>query len=41
LAKGLGRNSTQVSKMIMIVFAGIAEFERDLIRERSSSGKPH
>ena len=26
-------------KMIMTVFAGIAEFERDLIRERTSSGR--
>jgi DNA invertase Pin-like site-specific DNA recombinase len=25
--------------MIMIVFAGIAEFERDLIRERTSVGR--
>ncbi|KTD16842.1 transposase (resolvase, DNA invertase) [Legionella jordanis] len=25
--------------MIMMVFAGIAEFERDLIRERTSAGR--
>lgn len=26
-------------KMIMTVFAGIAEFERDLIRERTTAGR--
>jgi DNA invertase Pin-like site-specific DNA recombinase len=26
--------------MIMTVFAGIAEFERDLIRERTTAGRP-
>jgi DNA invertase Pin-like site-specific DNA recombinase len=26
-------------KLIMTVFAGIAEFERDLIRERTSAGR--
>ena len=26
-------------KMIMIIFAGIAEFERDLIRERTGTGR--
>jgi DNA invertase Pin-like site-specific DNA recombinase len=25
--------------MIMTIFAGIAEFERDLIRERTSAGR--
>jgi DNA invertase Pin-like site-specific DNA recombinase len=26
-------------KMIMTIFAGIAEFERDLIRERTGAGR--
>jgi DNA invertase Pin-like site-specific DNA recombinase len=30
---------TQAGKMIMTVFAGLAEFERDLIRERTSAGR--
>lgn len=30
--------TTQAGKMIMTVFAGIAEFERDLIRERTGAG---
>ena len=31
--------TTHAGKMIMTVFAGIAEFERDLIRERSGAGR--
>lgn len=31
--------TTHAGKMIMTVFAGIAEFERDLIRERTGSGR--
>ena len=31
--------SSHAGKMIMTVFAGIAEFERDLIRERTSVGR--
>ncbi len=31
--------SSHSGKMIMTVFAGIAEFERDLIRERTSAGR--
>ena len=31
--------TTHAGKMIMTVFAGIAEFERDLIRERTSTGR--
>src|SRR6266536_406859 len=31
--------TTHAGKMIMTVFAGIAEFERDLIRERTSAGR--
>jgi len=31
--------SSHAGKMIMTVFAGIAEFERDLIRERTSAGR--
>ena len=30
--------TTHAGKLIMTVFAGIAEFERDLIRERVSAG---
>ena len=30
--------TTHAGKMIMTVFAGIAEFERDLIRERTTAG---
>ena len=33
------RRPTHAGKMIMTVFAGIAEFERDLIRERTSAGR--
>ena len=31
--------TTHSGKMIMTIFAGIAEFERDLIRERTSAGR--
>ena len=31
--------TSHAGKMIMTVFAGIAEFERDLIRERTSNGR--
>jgi len=31
--------TTHAGKMIMTVFAGIAEFERDLIRERTHAGR--
>jgi DNA invertase Pin-like site-specific DNA recombinase len=31
--------TTAAGKMIMTVFAGIAEFERDLIRERTGAGR--
>jgi len=31
--------TTHAGKMIMTVFAGIAEFERDLVRERTGAGR--
>jgi DNA invertase Pin-like site-specific DNA recombinase len=31
--------TTHAGKMIMTVFAGIAEFERDLIQERTTAGR--
>ena len=31
--------TTHAGKMIMTIFAGIAEFERDLIRERAGAGR--
>src|SRR6201993_2038538 len=31
--------TTHAGKMIMTIFAGIAEFERELIRERTSAGR--
>jgi DNA invertase Pin-like site-specific DNA recombinase len=31
--------TSHAGKLIMTAFAGIAEFERDLIRERSSAGR--
>ena len=31
--------TSHAGKMIMTIFAGIAEFERDLIRERTSAGR--
>lgn len=33
--------TTHAGKMIMTIFAGIAEFERDLIRERTGAGRAH
>ena len=33
--------TSPAGKMIMTVFAGIAEFERDLIRERTGAGRIH
>ena len=32
-------STSHAGKMIMTVFAGIAEFERDLIRERTGAGR--
>ena len=34
-----GHDPTHAGKMIMTVFAGIAEFERDLIQERTTAGR--
>jgi DNA invertase Pin-like site-specific DNA recombinase len=31
--------TTHAGKLIMVIFAGIAEFERDLIRERTGAGR--
>src|SRR6267378_4257341 len=31
--------TTHAGKLIMTIFAGIAEFERDLIRERTGAGR--
>ena len=39
LSEPWANTTTHAGKMIMTVFAGIAEFERDLIRERTSSGR--
>ena len=39
LSEPWANTSTHAGKMIMTVFAGIAEFERDLIRERTSAGR--
>ena len=39
LSEPWANTTTHVGKMIMTVFAGIAEFERDLIRERTSAGR--
>ena len=38
LSKSWANTTTTGGKMILAVFAGIAEFERDLIVERTSSG---
>ena len=35
----LSDTTTHAGKMIMTIFAGIAEFERGLIRERTSAGR--
>ena len=39
LSEPWANTTTHVGKMIMTVFAGIAEFERDLIRERTAAGR--
>jgi DNA invertase Pin-like site-specific DNA recombinase len=39
LSESWANTTTHAGKMIMTVFAGIAEFERDLIRERTSAGR--
>lgn len=39
LSEPWANTTTRAGKMIMTVFAGIAEFERDLIRERTSAGR--
>jgi len=39
LSETLADTTTHAGKLIMTVFAGIAEFERDLIRERTSAGR--
>ena len=39
LSEPWANTTTHVGKLIMTVFAGIAEFERDLIRERTSAGR--
>lgn len=39
LSEPWANTSTHAGKMIMTVFAGIAEFERDLIRERTGAGR--
>ena len=39
LSEPWANTTTHAGKMIMAVFAGIAEFERDLIRERTGAGR--
>jgi len=39
LSEPWANTTTHAGKMVMTVFAGIAEFERDLIRERTSAGR--
>jgi DNA invertase Pin-like site-specific DNA recombinase len=39
LSEPWANTTTHAGRMIMTVFAGIAEFERDLIRERTSAGR--
>jgi DNA invertase Pin-like site-specific DNA recombinase len=39
LSEPWANTTTHAGKMIMTVFSGIAEFERDLIRERTSAGR--
>ena len=39
IAEPWADTTTHAGKMIMTVFAGIAEFERDLIRERTGAGR--
>jgi DNA invertase Pin-like site-specific DNA recombinase len=39
LSEPWANTTTHAGKMIMTVFAGIAEYERDLIRERTGAGR--
>jgi DNA invertase Pin-like site-specific DNA recombinase len=39
LSEPWANTTTHAGKLIMTVFAGITEFERDLIRERTSAGR--
>jgi DNA invertase Pin-like site-specific DNA recombinase len=39
ISESWANTTTHAGKMIMTVFAGIAEFERDLIRERTGAGR--
>ena len=39
LGEPWANTTTHAGKMIMTVFAGIAEFERDLIRDRTGAGR--
>jgi DNA invertase Pin-like site-specific DNA recombinase len=39
IAEPWANTTTHAGKMIMTIFAGIAEFERDLIRERTGAGR--
>jgi DNA invertase Pin-like site-specific DNA recombinase len=39
LSESWADTTSSAGKMMMTVFAGIAEFERDLIRERTSAGR--
>ena len=39
LAEPWADTTSPAGRMVLTVFAGIAEFERDLIRERTSSGR--
>jgi DNA invertase Pin-like site-specific DNA recombinase len=39
LSEPWANTTTHAGKMIMTVFAGMAEFERDLIRERTEAGR--
>ena len=39
LAEPWANTTSHAGRMLMTVFAGIAEFERDLIRERTSAGR--
>ena len=39
LAEPWANTTSNTGRMLMTVFAGIAEFERDLIRERTSAGR--
>ena len=39
LSEPWANTTTHAGKMIMTIFAGIAEFERDLIRERTTAGR--